>query len=125
MKNKVLKITLLALVPVAMLATVGISYGLWKYSTIESSQPESNLYAVHFYTSGNTETATYNYENLEFDSAFEFPDIENLSGWCLDYDSSNGYGITIAYTAKTYKKYNQIQTNSSIHDVNFYAKYNS
>ena len=121
MKNRVLKITLLALVPVAMLATIGISYGLWKYSTIVNKSPENALYEVQFFKNGNNSTPYLTYNNLEYDSAFELPqDLENYNGHSFIGWSKTQNGTQIA---NIYNKYIDLAGSTSVNPLQLFALY--
>ena len=121
MKNRVLKIMLLALVPVAMLATVGISYGLWKYSTMINESPESALYNVQFFKEGNTTTPYLTYGDLEYDSAFELPQgLSDYNGQSFIGWSKEPNGTKIA---KIYNKYSELAGSTSVNPLQLFALY--
>lgn len=122
MKNRVLKITLLALVSVAMLATIGISYGLWKYSTIVNKSPDSALYEVQFFK-GGTNTPYLTYRDLEYDSAFELPQgLEDYNGHSFIGWSKEENGTKIA---NVYNKYSELAGSTSVNPLQLYALYST
>ena len=124
MKNKAFKASLLVILPVAVVTTtIGVSYALWKYSTIVEKAPESAIYQVEFYNEANTTNPYLTYSELEYDSGFELP--QNLpafnghafNGWSK---ASNG-----ALIANIYNKYSDLVDSTSTTTLRLYAVYAS
>lgn len=123
MKNTILKLLSLLLVPIAMACTIGISYALWKYSTISNVEPASDTYTINFYKDGNTSTPYLTYEDLEFDSRFELPqglakyNNKDFIGW----SKTNGGDLI----PNIYNRYCDLVGSMSDKEMNLYAKYSS
>jgi hypothetical protein len=125
MKNKVLKIALLALIPIALLSTIGVSYALWKYSAIVNAQPASDTYTVvfHYKNNSNSFTEYDTYSELEYDSAFELPqglaanNSHAFTGWST---STSG-----ALISQIYNRYCDLASSMSAKTLNLYAQYAS